>query len=295
MKIKGLVLTALLAATTVITGCGGDANSNGAGGSNSGKIVVGLDDEFPPMGFRDDKNEITGFDVDLAKEAASRLGRDVEFKAIDWSSKEAELKSKRIDVLWNGLDITPERQENMLFSAPYMDNRQIVFVRHTESPSTINSEADLAGKIVGTQSASTAEDYFNKNEGLKSSFAELKTYSDFTSAFMDLENGRIDAVVGDEIVGRYYMSKIVFRDLEKGNIDAVAKDENAGVSQQPEKIVALDVVIGPVSQFGIAFRKDDTNLRDEVQKVFDEMVKDGTAKKISEQWFGKDLIKSKYQ
>ena len=270
MKIKGLVLTALLAAATVITGCGGqDGGNDKASGTNGSKIVVGLDDEFPPMGFRDDKNEITGFDVDLAKEAAKRLGREVEFKAIDWSSKEAELKSKRIDVLWNGLDITPERQENMLFSDPYMDNRQIVFVRHSEEPSTIMSEADLAGKTVGTQSASTAEGYFNENEALKNSLTELKTYSDFTSAFMDLENGRIDVVVGDEIVGRYYMSK------------------------HPEKIDAVDVVVGPVSQFGIAFRKDDTALRDEVQKVFDEMIKDGAAKKISEQWFGKDLIKSK--
>ena len=142
MKIKGLVLTALLAAATVITGCGGqEGGTSNVGGSNGAKIVVGLDDEFPPMGFRDDKNEITGFDVDLAKEAARRLGREVEFKAIDWSSKEAELKSKRIDVLWNGLDITPERQENMLFSDPYMDNRQIVFVRHSEEPSNINGEA----------------------------------------------------------------------------------------------------------------------------------------------------------
>ena len=270
MKIKGLVLTALLAAATVITGCGGqEGSNNGASNSGGGKIVVGLDDEFPPMGFRDEKNEIIGFDVDLAKETAKRLGREVEFKAIDWSSKEAELKSKRIDILWNGLDITPERQENMLFSDPYMDNRQIVFIRHTDVESNIKDEKGLAGLTVGTQSASTSEEYFNDNAELMSSLKEFKTYGDFTSAFMDLENGRIDAVVGDEIVGRYYISK------------------------HPDKIDALDVVIGPVSQFGIAFRKDDTPLRDEVQKAFDDIVKDGTAKKISEQWFGKDLVKSK--
>ena len=157
----------------------------------------------------------------------------------------------------------------MLFSDPYMDNRQIVFVLHTETPSTIMGEADLAGKVVGTQSASTAESYFNENEALKNSLSELKTYGDFTSAFMDLENGRVDAIVGDEIVGRYYISK------------------------HPDKIDALDVVIGPVSQFGFAFRKDDTALRNDVQKVFDEMIKDGAAKKISENWFGKDLIKAK--
>lgn len=266
MKLKNLLMAALLAATTIVTGCGQDAADKPAADNSGKKIVVGLDDEFPPMGFRDEKNEITGFDVDLAKEAAKRLGREVEFKAIDWSSKEAELKSGRIDVLWNGLDITPERQENMLFSNPYMDNRQIVFVS-TSGNVNISDEKGLAGLTVGTQSASTAEGYFNENAELKNSFKELKTYGDFTSAFMDLENGRVDAVVGDEIVGRYYMSK------------------------HPDKLNALDVAVGPTSQFGIAFRKDDQALRDEVQKTFDEMVKDGAAAKISENWFGKDLIK----
>ena len=114
----------LVLAVTALAGCG----SNSAQKEESKKIVVGLDDSFPPMGFKDEKNEIVGFDIDLAKEVAKRLGREVEFKAIDWNSKEAELKSGRVDILWNGLDITDKRKENMLFSEPYMDNRQIVFV-----------------------------------------------------------------------------------------------------------------------------------------------------------------------
>lgn len=271
MKLKKMLMAAMLAACTLITGCGGGDQpaSDASKDEAAKKIVVGLDDEYPPMGFKDEKNEIVGFDVDLAKEAASRLGRPVEFKGIDWASKEAELKSGRVDILWNGLDITPERQENMLFSDPYMDNRQIVFVRHSEEPSAITSEASLADLTIGTQAASTAEDYFAGNPDLTASLKELKTYGDYISAFMDLENGRLDAIVCDEIVGRYYMSK------------------------HPEKIDALDVMVGPTSQFGIAFRKDDTGLRDEVQKAFDAMVQDGAAKKISEQWFGADLIKAK--
>ena len=272
MRLKKMLMAAMLAACTIFTGCGGGGDQPAADAPKddaSKKIVVGLDDEYPPMGFKDENNEIVGFDVDLAKEAAQRLGRPVEFKGIDWASKEAELKSGRVDILWNGLDITPERQENMLFSDPYMDNRQIVFVRHSDEPSTITEENDLADLTVGTQAASTAEDYFASKPELTGSLKELKTYGDYISAFMDLENGRLDAIVCDEIVGRYYMSK------------------------HPDKINALDVTVGPTSQFGIAFRKDDTGLRDEVQKAFDEMVKDGAAKKISEQWFGADLIKAK--
>lgn len=270
---KKFLTAALLLVTMVFTGCGGGdepAKTDGGESKEIKKITIGLDDEYAPMGFKNEQNEIVGFDVDLAKEAAKRLGTEVEFKAIDWNSKEAELKSGRIDIIWNGLDITPERQQNMLFSDPYMDNRQIVFVK-TGNDQGITTEADLAGKGIGTQAGSTAEAYIDKAEGLKDSFREFKTYGDYVSAFMDLENGRIDALVCDEIVGRYALSK------------------------QDGKFEALDVTVGPVSEFGIAFRKEDTELRDKVQKVFDEMVADGTAAKISNEWFKADLIKAKKQ
>jgi len=272
MFMRKIFLVAMLLTTMIFTGCGGNTSDKGAGTENSQpkKIVVGLDDEYPPMGFKNDKNEIIGFDVDLAKAAAKKLGREVEFKAIDWNSKEAELKSGRIDVLWNGLDITPERKENMLFSDPYMANRQVVFIRKGDAKNAnIAAETDLADKAVGTQAGSTAEAYITGNEALKHSFKEFKTYGDYISAFMDLENGRLDAVVCDEIVGRYYMAK------------------------HADKLDALNVIIGPTSEFGIAFAKENTALRDEVQKAFDEIVADGTAKKISEEWFGADLIKIK--
>ena len=263
---KKIFMAALLLVTMVFAGCGGGTPAKND--AEEKPIVIGLDDEYAPMGFKNEQNEIVGFDVDLAKEAAKRLGSKVEFKAIDWNSKEAELKSGRIDIIWNGLDITPERQQNMLFSDPYMDNRQIVFVKKGNDQG-IKTEADLAGKAVGTQAGSTAEAYIDSVEGFKDSFREFKTYGDYVSAFMDLENGRIDALVCDEIVGRYAMSK------------------------QDDKFDALDVTVGPVSEFGFAFSKENKELRDKVQKVFDEMVKDGTAAKISEQWFGADLIKKK--
>ena len=251
---------------TLLTGCGGDDKAASTDKTaDKGKIVVGLDDNFPPMGFKNEKNEITGFDVDLAKEAAKRLGREVEFKAIDWSSKEAELKSGRVQILWNGLDITDKRKENMLFSNPYMDNRQIIFVK--KGNTAVTDEKSLAGKTVGTQSAGTAEEYIDATDFYKNEVKEVKKYPDYVAAFMDLENGRLDAVIGDEIVGRYYMSK------------------------HPEELEALDIVVGPVSEFGIAFAKDNTVLQGEVQKVMDEMKADGTMAKVSNEWFGKDITK----
>lgn len=267
MKKIVLACLSVMLAAVFLAGCGQDQNQAASSSSSSdkgGKIVVGLDDNYPPMGFRDENNEITGFDVDLAKEAAKRLNREVEFKPIDWSSKEAELKSGRVDVLWNGLDITEDRKKNMLFSDPYMDNRQILFVT---KGSSINTLADLQGKTVGTQSGSTGEENLNKDQALKDSLKEVKVYPDYIAAFMDLENGRIDAIVGDEITGRYYMNK------------------------HPDKFEARDIVIGDVTSFGIGFAMDNKSLRDEVQKVLDEMKKDGTMAQISEKWFGKDITK----
>ena len=78
------------------------------------KIIIGLDDNFPPMGFKNDKNELVGYDIDLAREAGKRLGVEVEFKPIDWSAKEAELNGKRVDALWNGMTITEERKKSSL-------------------------------------------------------------------------------------------------------------------------------------------------------------------------------------
>lgn len=259
-KLLSLGLSVILGAM-LVSGCGSE-DKQSSGAKEEGVIVIGLDDSYPPMGFKDDNNEIVGFDVDLAKEATKRLNKPVEFKAIDWSSKEAELKSGRVDILWNGLDITEKRKENMLFSDPYMKNRQVVFVPVN---SDIKSLEDLKGKVIGTQSGSTAEDYLDNNKDYAAQFGDVKKYGDYIDAFMDLENGRIDAVVTDELIGTYYMQK------------------------HADSFKETTIVVGEPTDFGIAFAQDNQNLRDEVQKVMNEMQADGTIAKISQKWFGKDI------
>ncbi len=246
-------LVAVLA-VTLLAGCGTAERK---------KIVVGLDDHFPPMGFRDDKNNIVGFDVDMAKEAAKRLGMQVEFKPIDWNSKEAELNGKRIDVLWNGLTITEKRKENILFTNAYMENKQIIVVA---ANSPLKTKADLAGKVVGVQDGSSSIEAVEKEAAVAKSFKELKKYPDNVAALMDLKAGRIDALVVDEIVGRYYIAK-------KAGEYAVLSD-NFGSEE-----------------YGVGLRKDDKELQAKLQKVLDEMKKDGTSAKISQQWFGANIVK----
>ena len=226
-------------------------------------IVIGLDDHFPPMGFRDEKNEIVGFDIDLAKEAAKRLGVQVTFKPIDWSAKEAELNGKRIDVLWNGLTITEERKANILFTKPYLENRQIIVV--TEK-SPIKAKAELKGKIVGVQDGSSAVDAIQKDEKAAKAIKELKKFSDNVTALMDLSAGRLDAIVVDEVVGRYYTSK------------------------KPGEYRVLDENFG-TEDYGVGTRKDDADLKGKIEKALDDMKADGTAATISTTWFGKDILK----
>ena len=254
------VVLLLVMAGALFAGCGSTTKTEPA----KKKIVIGLDDNFPPMGFKDEKNNIVGFDIDMAKEAAKRLGIEVEFKGIDWSSKEAELNSKRIDALWNGMNITEERKKNVLFSDPYMESKQLIFVL---ANSPIKSAADLKGKVVGVQQSSIGEEVVTKDEKLKATLKDFKKYPDCVAAFMDLKTGRLDAVVTDEILGRYYMSK------------------EAGA------YIAIEQPLGEVGVYGVGFRKDDKELRDKVQNVLNEMKKDGTSAKISQKWFGADIVK----
>lgn len=249
----------------MLTACGPSDNAPAASAQApvaARKIVVALDDNFPPMGFRDADNQIVGFDVDMAKEAGKRLGLEVEFKPIDWSAKEAELNGKRVDVLWNGLTITEARKQNINFTAPYMANHQIIVVGN-DSP--VQTKADLAGKVVGAQDGSSATDAIAKDP-IAGGIKQVKKFGDNVTALMDLGAGRLDAIVVDEVVGRYLISK------RAGEYRVL--DENFGTED-----------------YGVGVRKDDTELLSQLDKTLDAMKQDGTAGRIATQWFGADIVK----
>ena len=187
----------LAAVILFFTGCGNDSDS-------SEVIIVGFDES--PLGYRNEKGEIVGFEIDIAREAIERAGGKPEFKIIHWNEKENELNSGNIDMIWNGMDITPERKEIMLFSKPYMDNRRVV-VAAKGNPLGITHESDLDDKNVGVKAGTTAEFYFETEEGVKDKLKALKTYDSDEKVFIALEKGEVDAVVCDEILGRYYVMK----------------------------------------------------------------------------------------
>lgn len=289
------ILSVILAATLAVsfTGCGLIANSaaasapassgsTGSGASTAsaaadaswekvqkaGKLVLGLDDAFPPMGYVDTKTgELVGFDLDVAKEACKRLNIELKTQAIDWNNKTAELNNGNIDCLWNGFSKTAEREKEFSLSIPYMKNNQIILVKTGTSYTGL---ASLAGKTVGVQSDSSAESALNDNASFKKTLKSVVQIDDYSKAVLELQNGTIDAIAIDEVVARFYLTN------NPGAYQVMKEKDGKDSSLATE-----DYVVG--------FRKADTTLKEKIEGTLKDMAKDGTLAKISTKWFGEDV------
>ena len=191
------------------------------------------------------------------------MGIPFELQPIDWSMKETELANKNIDMIWNGYTITEERKEKVAFSQPYLNNRQVVV---TMADTDINTLADLTDKTVAAQAESSAIDAINSKPEIAQTFKSLGEFETNDQCLMDLEAGRTDAVVADEVIIRYYVSK-------KGE----------------EKYKILEEDFGK-EEYGIGVRKEDTQLLEALNVALDTLKENGTTKEISEKWFGSDII-----
>ncbi len=269
MKKLKLILCVLLV-TAIMAGCtnkneGVNTNADAKTGELTyKKVVIGVDDAFPPMGFRDESSNLVGFDIELADAVFEKLGIEVEFQVIDWSTKETELNNKNIDIIWNGYTITEPRKELVNFSDPYLENKQCIVVM---ADSNIKTKADLSKKVVAVQTSSAAEEAVIADEQTKETFKELVTFSTYDECMRDLEAGRSQAVVGDEVLIKYYLSK---KDGDKFYI----LEENFGNEE-----------------YGIGVRKEDTALLKAINDTMKQLKEDKTTKAISEKWFGEDIVK----
>ena len=267
---KKRLLSAVMASAMVLSlaACGGAKTETTAADTTAaetaeaagGTLIVGFDQDFPPMGFVGDNGEYTGFDLDLAKEVASRLGLEYKAQPVAWDSKDMELESGNIDCIWNGFTITG-REDDYTWTTPYMANKQVFVVAND---SDIKSQADLAGKVVEVQADSSAEAALKENQDLANTFGQLLTTPDYNTAFMDLEQGAVDAVAMDVIVAGYQ--------IKQRNADFKILDDS--LSEE---------------EYGVGFKKGNTELRDKVQGALEEMAADGTLAKISDEWFGEDV------
>ena len=290
-KWSSLCLSALLAGA-LLAGCGGAApaaasseagsvsadassasapQSESAGGYTTtladirqkGTLVIGLDDTFAPMGFRDESGELVGFDIDLANAVCEQLGVTAEFQPIDWDSKEMALAAGTIDCVWNGMSITPERQEAMSLSQAYLNNKIVILCKEGV---TIEAKEDLANYNIGIQAGSAALEAVQADEALYAAIeGQLTEYPTYDEVILDVQAGRLDCMIIDEVYGGY-------KNAQLGGIFTVAP-----------------VDFGD-DLYAIGFRKADTELTQAVNEALNALIEDGTATQISEAWFDADIV-----
>lgn len=227
---------------------------------DSGKLILGLDATFKPMGYTDENDQIVGFDIDLANEVCSRMGIKLETYGVNWDTKEVDLDAGTIDCIWNGLSVSDARKKVMLMSEPYMEN-DMVFVVNQDSD--IKSLDDLEGKTIAVQNGSTAQEILNASD-VSQKAASINELATNVEALNNLELNMCDAVFLDSVVAKYEIntSKKAFTILDQG--------------LEPE-------------QYAIGFRLGDKALCEKIESVLSEMKADGTVEKISTKWFGSDI------
>lgn len=233
---------------------------------NNGKLIVGLDATFAPMGFTDESGEIVGFDIDLAKAVCEVLGVEAVFQPIDWAAKEQELNGKKIDCIWNGMSATPERAESMSLSRNYLNNAISIMCNKDV---TVTDIAQLKDLKIGTQAGSYGLEALQANELYDTYKDNISEYEDYNQCVMDLDTGRLDVVVGDAVYVQYI----------NGQRAAQGKDTYA----------VSDVNFGD-DLYAIGFRKGEADLTNKVNDAIATLIENGKAAEISNAWFGSDLV-----
>lgn len=267
------VLLCMLLLCGFAAGCSTNGNTSTASSSAKadtswekvlakGELVLGLDDAFPPMGYRDENNEIVGFDIDLAKEVCSRLGIKLKLQPIAWDSKDMELKTGNIDCIWNGFTING-RETEYNFTKPYMKNKQVLMVLDGSSYQTL---ANLAGKVIAVQKDSSAANALDSAEAFKATIKNQKAveFEDNLKARLDLDVKQSDALVIDEVVAKDLMSK----------------------NQGKYRILSETLTD---EDYGVGFRIGDDALKNKIEETLIAMSKDGKMAEISTKWFGGDI------
>ena len=258
MKLKKKIVCGLLAVSamaSLLSGCGKDEEKK--------TFTVGFDAEYPPYGYMDENGEYTGFDLELAEEVCKLNDWELKKQPIEWANKDNELNSGSIDCIWNGFTING-REDDYEWSVPYVDNSQVIVVK---SDSGINSLADLSDKVVGVQAASAALELLSDEEGQKEladTFKKLQEFADYNTAFVELQAGSVDAVAMDIGVAQYQISS---RD---GEYIILAEHLNA-------------------EQYGVGFKKGNTELRDQVNTSLKELKSNGKFDELAEKYGLSDM------
>ena len=279
MKKISLQLVLLFSALVLLAACGNADKENTSGSKETkgnsdsgektedllaevqdeGKLAIGTEGTYPPFTFHDDKGELTGFDVEIAREIAKRLGVEPVFFETQWDAIFAGLDSKRFDMIANQVGIREDRIEKYDFSEPYITSAAVLIAN------TSNKDVTGFEDIKGLKSAQSLTS--NYAETARSYEAEIVGVEGFNQAIELINSKRVDVTIND---------KLSFLDFKKHKPDA------------PVQIIAT---AEDAAQSGLMFRKGSETLVTEVNKALNEIIEDGTYLKISEKWFGEDVLK----
>ncbi|MBQ3519515.1 MAG: transporter substrate-binding domain-containing protein [Clostridia bacterium] len=242
----------------------GDVITDGNADADEITFTVGFDAEFPPFGFIADDGSYDGFDLALAEEVCDRLGWTFVAQPIDWASKDAELANGTIDCIWNGFTKNG-RENDYTWTDAYYDNSIVMVVKADSGIATL---ADLAGKNVITQAASSALDALNSedNADLLASFGELIETADYNNAFMELGMGTADAIAVDYGVALYNLA-----------------------SQEEGTYIILEEAVSS-EQYAIGFLLGNTELAETVWEQVEAIADDGTMAMIAAEYEEKGLV-----
>ena len=284
-KIIALVLVCFMS-VAIFAGCGGNSGSSSSASDNSsatekkadadadwgyienkGKMTIGIT-YFEPMNYKDENGELTGFETEFAKAVCEELGVTPVFQEIEWDSKEVELKSKTIDCIWNGLTITPERQENMDISTPYMANKQVMVVKAENAEKFATPEGVKDAKVIA-EAGSAGEEVAQGDEFFKE--ASYTPADSQAKALMEVKAGTSDIAIID-----YVMS---IGTLKAGS-------DYADLKIIESKDFAPE-------QYGIAFRKDSPETLEKVNGAIKKLAENGKLAEIAEKYSLKEQIIAK--
>lgn len=268
---KRLAFLPLGAAALLLAACGSNDNADTADTGSTendadllaeiqeeGTLVVGTEGTYPPFTFHDASGELTGFDVEIAREIAERLGVEAEFLETQWDAMFAGLDAERFDMVANQVGINDERKESYDFSDPYITSTAVLVV--AEDNDEIQSFDDLEGKL-SAQSLTS-----NYAEMATSYGAELEGVEGFNQAIELLNSGRVDATINDNLT---------VLDFQQ---------------QRPDASIKVVDESGDAAQSGLLFRQGNETLVEAANEALAEMIEDGTYEEISNKWFGENVL-----
>lgn len=274
MKKKLIAVVTLLACFAMILSACGDKKSVAKEANTADtwstiqkrhRVIIGLDDTFVPMGFRQKDGKLVGFDIDLAKAVFKQYGIEADFQPIDWNMKETELRNRTIDLIWNGYTITPERKAQIAFSNPYLANRQVLVTKKADN---ITSFKKMQGKTLGVQTSSSGASLLDQHPDKLKKYIKNQTpvmYDSFNNALMDLDAKRIQGLLIDSVYANYYI-------------------------QHEKDPASYRTIYGGFTgeDFAVGMRKGDKTMKKKIDKAFVHLAKTGELQKINKKWFGTD-------